>query len=63
MFKKGEKMDWIGRQVKIVLRDGYTKYGRLVAEDALFVEIQYNNRPGSERIAKSEIASIKLDGW
>ena len=52
-------MDWIGQKVKIVMRDGYTKYGLLVAEDPLFVEIQYSSRSGAERIAKSEIASIK----
>ena len=54
-------MDWIGKRVKIVMRDGYTKYGRLTFEDALFLEIEYNNRNGAERIAKSEVASIKLD--
>lgn len=54
-------MDWIGKQVKIVMRDGYTKYGRLISEDNLFLEIEYNNRSGAERIAKSEVTSIKLD--
>ena len=54
-------MEWLGKQVKIVMRDGYTKYGRLIAEDGLFLEIEYNNRNGAERIAKSEVASIKLD--
>ena len=54
-------MDWTGKRVKIVMRDGYTKYGRLISEDELFLEIEYNNRNGAERIAKSEVASIKLD--
>ena len=54
-------MEWLGKQVKIVMRDGYTKCGRLIAEDGLFLEIEYNNRNGAERIAKSEVASIKLD--
>lgn len=54
-------MDWIGKQVKIVMRDGYTKYGRLISEDNLFFEIEYNNRNGAERIAKSEVASIKIE--
>ncbi len=52
-------MNWIGKQIKIVIRDGYTKYGRLLSEDELFLEIEYNNKSGGERIAKSEVASIK----
>ena len=54
-------MDWIGKRVKIVMRDGYTKYGKLISEDDLFLEIEYNNRNGAERIAKGEVASIKLE--
>lgn len=56
-------MDWIGQNVRIVMRDGFTKYGCLVAEDSVFVEIDYTNgKSGAERIAKSEISSIKLVG-
>lgn len=54
-------MDWTGKRVKIIMRDGYTKYGRLISEDDLFLEIEYNNHNGAERIAKGEVASIKLD--
>lgn len=52
-------MDWIGKPVKIIMKDGYTKYGQLLSEDNLFIEIEYNDKSGLERIAKSEIASIK----
>lgn len=53
-------MDWIGKKVKVVLRDGYTKYGILAKQDANFIELEYENSRGSEQIAVSEIVSIKL---
>lgn len=53
-------MDWIGKRVKIVLKDGFTKYGRLVRQDANFLEIEYDNGKGSEQVAVAEVVSVKL---
>jgi hypothetical protein len=53
-------MEWIGTNVKVILKDGYTKYGLLLKQDTNFIEIQYQNSKGQEQIAISEIASIKL---
>lgn len=50
---------WIGRRVKIVLADGYTKYGMFIGADAHFIEIEYETTKGHERVAISQIASIK----
>lgn len=56
-------MDWIGwqgKKVKIVLKDGYTKYGTFIGADANFVEIEYSNSSITrERIAIPTIVSIK----
>lgn len=60
LILKCDFVDWIGQRIKVVLLDGYTKYGLLSSEDTLFVEITYEKGRGAERIAKSQIASIKL---
>ena len=52
-------MDWTGKKVKIVLRDGFTKYGRLLEQDANFVVLEHNHGGGREQIAVSEIVAIK----
>ena len=55
-------MDWIGKRVKIVMRDGFTKYGLVKEQDTNFIVIEYGNgRVGVEQIALSEVAAIKED--
>ncbi len=53
-------MNWIGVNAKITLRDGFTKFRRIIEQDTNFITIEYTNgRQGREQIAVTEIVSIK----
>ena len=49
---------WIGKKVKLVLKDGYTKYGTLVSAETPFIEIEF--RDGKrELLNMADITAIK----
>ena len=50
--------EWIGKNVKIFLNDGFVKRGLFVGADSLFIEIEYGEDKKHERIGLTRITGV-----